>query len=156
LGTSHAIVLLEEKLYMKAIVYNIDTREKECLILANYKKHDITVIANQLTPDTLNFVAGKEALIVFNGDPVDARIIEGLKSLGVKYIATSTFSYDNIDLNAAKSAGIKIANIPFKDGSTLENMHQVISNLDNWAAGKCVGNACCCQKDCTIKIKESK
>lgn len=136
---------------MKAIAYNINPKEKEWLILANYKKHEITVIANSLTLDTLHFSTGKEALIVFNQDPISADIIAGLKAMGVKYIATSSFDYSHIDLFAAKSAGLKIANIPFKDGGDLENMHQVIKNLDNWAAGKCVGEACCCQNSCAIK-----
>ncbi|WP_316766398.1 lactate dehydrogenase [Pedobacter frigiditerrae] len=137
---------------MKAIAYNINPKEKEWLILANYKKHDITIIANSLTLDTLNFAAGKEALIVFNEDPINADIINGLKALGIKYIATSSYEYYHIDLPAAKAAGIKIANIPFKNGGTLENMHQVITNLDNWAAGKCVGDACCCQSNCFINL----
>ncbi|MES2828031.1 MAG: lactate dehydrogenase [Bacteroidota bacterium] len=137
---------------MKAIAYHINPQEKEWLILANYKRHDITVIANSLTLDTLNFAAGKEALIVFNEDPLGASLIRGLEALGIKYIATSSFAYDHIDLIAAKDAGLKIANIPFKDGGALENMQQVIANLDNWASGKCVGEACCCQKDCAVKI----
>ena len=141
---------------MKAIAYNIDPKEKEWLILANYKKHDITIIANSLTLDTLNFAAGKEALIIFNQDPLNAPIIDGLKKLGIKYLATSSFDYSHIDLLAAKKAALKIANIPFKHGGALENMHQVIANLDNWAAGKCVGKACCCQNDCAIKTEINK
>jgi phosphoglycerate dehydrogenase-like enzyme len=136
---------------MKAIAYHINPKEKEWLILANYKKHDITIIANSLSLDTLNFAAGKEALIVFNQDPINAAIIQGLAALGIKYIATSSFDYQHIDLSAAKAAGLKIANIPFQDGGALENMKQVIFNLDNWAAGKCVGDACCCQSSCKIK-----
>ena len=137
---------------MKAIAYNINSKEKEWLILANYKKHDITVIANSLTLDTLNFAAGKEALIVFNEDPLNEQIVQGLKALGIKYIVTSSFDPSHIDLNAAKAAGLKIANIPFKDADDLKNMHQVITNLDNWAAGKCVGAACCCQSNCGINL----
>ena len=142
---------------MKAIAYNINPQEKEWLILANYKKHDITIIANSLNLDTLNFTAGKEALIVFNQDPINEDIIKGIAALGIKYIATSSFEYNHIDLQAAKLAGLKIANIPFKDGGALDNMHQVIANLDNWSAGKCVGHACCCQSNCSIgAIKISK
>lgn len=141
---------------MKAIAYNIQPKEKEWLVLANYKKHDITVIANSLTLFTLHFAAGKEALIVFNQDPIDADIIAGLVSLGVKFIATSSFDCNHIDVDAARTSGIKIANIPFKDGGGLENMQQVIANLDNWAAGNCLGDACCCQKDCSTKVIEIK
>lgn len=129
---------------MKAIAYNIKPEEKEWLIVANYKKHDITIIANSLNLDTLTFANGKEALIVFNDDILDANLINGLKSLGIKYITTSSFDTEHIDLVAAKAAELKIANVPFTDGKgTLKAMHQVIKNLDNWAAGKCVGKACC-------------
>ena len=136
---------------MKAIAYNIKPEEKEWLIVANYKKHDITIIANSLNVATLAFAHGKEALIVFNEDPIDATLIEGLKAIGIKYIATTSYSTNHIDLNAAAAAGLKIANVPFKEGGDLKFMHQVIKNLDNWAAGKCVGKACCCANNCAIK-----
>lgn len=138
---------------MKAIAYNIKPNEKECLVLANYKKHDITIIANSLSLETLPFANGKEALIVFNEDELSEALIFGLKALGVKYIATSSFTTQHIDLNAAKAVGFKIANVPFVAGSEpiMARMHQVIKNLDNWAAGKCVGKACCCPSDCGTK-----
>jgi len=75
---------------MKAIAYNIKPDEKEWLVLANYKKHDITIIANSLTADTLAFANGKEALLVFNNDALTSEMIAELKSLGLKYIATSS------------------------------------------------------------------
>ena len=135
---------------MKAIAYNIKPEEKEWLIVANYKKHDITIIANSLNEDTLAFAKGKEALIIFNEDILNSDLINGLKSIGIKYITTSAFDTEHIDLIAAKAAELKIANVPFKDGEgALKAMHQVIKNLDNWAAGKCVGKACC-SNHCTV------
>jgi len=139
---------------MKAIAYNIKPDEKEWLVLANYKKHDITIIANSLTADTLSFAVGKEALLVFNNDYLSEAMVLGLKSLGIKYIATSSFETDHLDLRAAGFAGIKVANVPLETGNTDPKlrMEQVIKNLDQWAAGKCVGKACCCQNDCaTLK-----
>ena len=133
---------------MKAIAYNINPKDKEWLILANHKKHDITIIANSLGEDTLAYANGKEALILLNEDPLEASMIESLKHIGIKYIATASFNTGHIDLNAAIIAGLKIANIPFENGGSLEVMHQVIRNLDNWGSGKCVGNACCCQRNC--------
>ncbi|PWS28768.1 lactate dehydrogenase [Pedobacter yonginense] len=135
---------------MKAIAYNISPDEKEWLVLANYKKHDITIIANSLTLDTLSFAIGKEALLVFNNDYLSEDMIEGLKVLGIKYIATSSSETDHLDLKAAGFAGIKVANVPLAIGSSdaKVRMEQVIKNLDQWAAGKCVGKACCCQNDC--------
>ena len=138
---------------MKAIAYNIKTNEKECLVLANHKKHDITIIANSLCADTLPFAQGKEVLIVFNEDELTAELIFGLKALGIKYIATSSVSTTHIDLLAAKEAGFKVANVPLKQGDdvTMQRMTQVVKNLDNWANGKCVGKACCCPTECASK-----
>lgn len=137
---------------MKAIAYNIKPVEKEWLVLANYKKHDITIIANSLTADTLSFSAGKEALLVFNHDDLNAQMIEGLKSLGIRYIATSSFETGHLDLQAAGLAGMKVANVPLLDGNQdpKSRMEQVIKNLDQWSAGKCVGKACCCQNNCGV------
>lgn len=141
---------------MKAIAYNIKPEEKECLVLANHKKHDITIIANSLSKETLPFAQGKEVLIVFNEDPLNAELIVGLRALGIKYIATSSFETNHIDLNAAGIAGFKIANVPFTQGEdvVMPRMQQVVKNLDNWAAGKCVGKACCCPNDCAKAMKE--
>jgi D-lactate dehydrogenase len=142
---------------MKAIAYNIKPEEKECLVLANHKKHDITIIANSLSKETLPFAQGKEVLIVFNEDVLDADLILGLRTLGIKYIATSSFETQHIDLNAAGLAGFKIANVPVaKDGANLviDRMQQVIKNLDNWAAGKCVGKACCCPNECGVAMRK--
>ncbi|RZJ72661.1 MAG: hypothetical protein EOO45_10635, partial [Flavobacterium sp.] len=100
---------------MKAIAYNIKPDEKESLVLANYKKHDITIIGNSLTADTLAFSNGKEALLVFNNDVLTAEMIAQLKLLGLKYIATSSFETGHLDLEAAGSAGMKIANVPWSE-----------------------------------------
>ncbi|MCX2585177.1 lactate dehydrogenase [Pedobacter sp. MR22-3] len=137
---------------MKAIAYNIKPVEKEWLVLANYKKHDITIIANSLTIDTLSFSAGKEVLLVFNHDDLDAEMIDGLKSLGIRYIATSSVETEHLDLLAAGRAGMKVANVPLleENQDPRLRMEQVIKNLDQWAAGKCVGKACCCQNNCGV------
>lgn len=138
---------------MKVIVYNIKPKEKEWLVLANYKKHDITIIANDLNEQTLAYAKGKEAILVFNDDKIDADLIAGLKFLGVKYMATSSFTTHHIDLKAAANAGLKIANVPFQTGNetSFEGMQQLIKNLDLWASGKCVGKACCCANNCAVE-----
>ena len=53
---------------MKAVVYSIKSFEKEYLAKANQKKHDITLIANPLSVDTVSFARGKDAVIVFKND----------------------------------------------------------------------------------------
>ncbi|TDG36630.1 lactate dehydrogenase [Pedobacter changchengzhani] len=135
---------------MKAIAYNIKPNEKEWLVLANYKKHDITIIANSLTADTIPFATGKEALLVFNNDVLSNELLTGLRDLGIKYIATSSIETSHLDLQVADLLGIKVANVPLGsiDFNPKQRMDQVIRNLDQWAAGKCLGTACCCRKEC--------
>lgn len=45
--------------------------------------------------------------------PVDRRLLEKFRNLGVEYIVTRTIGYDHIDVAAAKEMGIKIANTPY-------------------------------------------
>src|SRR4051812_41170080 len=97
---------------MKAVAYSIKTCEKETLIKANDKKHDITLISNRLTADTLSYAAGKDAVLVFSSDDVSAPIVRKLKELGVKYIVTRSTGTDHIDLAEASRLGIKVGNIP--------------------------------------------
>jgi len=97
---------------MKAVAYSIKTCEKELLIKANRKKHDITLISNRLTLDTVSYASGKDAVLVFPCDDLSAPVLQELRRLGVKYIATRSTGTDNIDLIEAANLGLKVANIP--------------------------------------------
>ncbi len=97
---------------MKAVAYSIKSFEKELLIKANKKRHDITLISNGLTPDTVSYAEGKDAVIVFTNDDLSAPVLQTLKKSGVKYISTRSTGTDHIDLVEAAKLGIKVANIP--------------------------------------------
>jgi len=97
---------------MKVVAYSIQAFEKEFLIKANQKKHDITLISNRLTEETVGFAAGKDAVVVFTNDDVSKTIIEKLAAFGVKFIATRSVGTDHIDKLAAANNGIKVANVP--------------------------------------------
>jgi len=97
---------------MKVIAYSIKSCEKELLIKANSKKHDITLISNRLTTDTVSYAEGKDAVLVFSSDDVSAPVLRKLKETGVKYISSRTTGTDHIDLQEAAALGIKVANIP--------------------------------------------
>lgn len=97
---------------MKVVAYSIQAFEKEFLIKANQKKHDITLISNRLTEETVGFAAGKDAVVVFTSDDVSKSIVEKLAAFGVKFIATRSVGTDHIDKQAAADQGLKIANVP--------------------------------------------
>lgn len=140
---------------MKVVAYSIKTFEKEPLAIANHKKHEITLISNALTEDTASYAEGKEAVVVYDGDVVSARVIDQLADLGVKYISTRSSDTENIDRTAAERRQIKIANVPSYLLAELDATErtsilaaETIKNLDNWQNATCLGNACICARSC--------
>lgn len=109
---------------MKAIAYNIKPAEKERLAIANQKKHAITLISNALEINTVNYVAGKDAVIVSGADQVSADILEKLAAMRVKYLISRSVNLENIDLVAANNVGITVAN------AVPETASQLITHLD--------------------------
>lgn len=97
---------------MKVIAYSIKVCEKELLTKANSRKHDITLISNRLTLDTIFYAEGKDAVLVFASDDLSKPVLKELKKLGVKFIVTRSTGTDHIDLDEAKRLDLKVANIP--------------------------------------------
>lgn len=96
---------------MKAVAYSVRPFEKEFLAKANQKRHDITLISNSLSAETVIYAEGKDAIIV-SSDEVSASMIECIAALGIKYIATRSAGIDHIDLVAASKYNIQVANVP--------------------------------------------
>jgi lactate dehydrogenase-like 2-hydroxyacid dehydrogenase len=129
---------------MKVVAYSVNPLEREVLAKANQKKHDITLIFNSLNLETAPFAVGKKAVLIVDNDDASAEVIERLAEKGVKYIIVRSEGTGNIDREAAKKYGIKLANTP----NQLEAALQTIKNLDLWEMNKCVGKACICAGGC--------
>lgn len=115
---------------MKAVAYSSKICEKELLIKANNKKHDITLISNRLTLDTISYAKGKDAVLAFSCDDLSAPILARLKEMGVKYISTRSTGTDHIDISEAGRLGLKVANIPaYSPESIAEHAVSLILSL---------------------------
>ncbi len=115
---------------MKAVAYSSKICEKELLIKANNKKHDITLISNRLTLDTISYAKGKDAVLVFSCDDLSAPILSKLKEMGVKYISTRSTGTDHIDLKEAERLGLKVGNVPaYSPESVAEHAITLILSL---------------------------
>ncbi len=139
---------------MKAIAYSIKPQEKEHLALANGKKHDLTLISNELNHRTVSYAQGKEVVIVSAYDILDHEMLWELKNIGITKLVTRSKTTTHIDLKAATRLGFKIANAPEEEHSVESIAKQTIRNLNAWGEGKCVGKACCCQNVCAIDKKK--
>jgi D-lactate dehydrogenase len=146
---------------MRVVAYSINPAEKEPLAIANHKKHEITLISNALSIDTVSFAKGKEAVIVFSNDDVSAAVINQLADMGVKFIATRSNDVLHIDAAVAGLRNIKIANVPEMAIAGLPASEipyalatETINNLDKWQGKRCLGDACVCSKACdAINLK---
>ncbi len=97
---------------MKVVAYSINPFEKEFLIRANQKKHEITLISNALSVETAAYAEGKDAVLVFTNDDVSEPVVNKLAGLGVNFIATRSKGTDHINKKVAEKHGIKLANVP--------------------------------------------
>lgn len=146
---------------MRVVAYSIKSFEKEPLAIANHKKHDITLISNSLSLETVSYASGKEAVIVFTDDKISDAIMNKLADLGVKYIATRSTATLHIDQEAAAKRNIKIANVPAVslmsvpiEEVPLALAKETILNLDKWQENRCLGSSCVCSRSCDqVKLK---
>jgi lactate dehydrogenase-like 2-hydroxyacid dehydrogenase len=107
---------------MKAVAYNIKSFERECLAKANHKKHEITLISNLLTVETVFYAEGKEA------------VIQELAVLGIRYLVTRSIVTNHIDKKAAAKSGLLVVSIPSSYIGSMESLQELaehtINNLD--------------------------
>lgn len=140
---------------MKVVAYSINPLEKEFLAKANQKKHDITLISNALSVETVAYAAGKDAVIVSDTDDVSGSVIEKLASLQIRFIITQSINTHHFDKDTAAKYGIKLANVQSSEPQAMAN--HTIESLDLYQQNKCVGNACACANSCRIaSVSEKK
>jgi hypothetical protein len=71
---------------MKVVAYGIKAGEKILLAKVNRKLHDITVIGNELTLDTVYYAAGKKALILTNFHALTSQLLKIVSAQGILLI----------------------------------------------------------------------
>lgn len=72
---------------------------------------EIKFIKDPLSLKSFELAQGCEAISIFTADDASAEVIDGLKKIGVKYIAVRAAGYDNVDIQAANAAAIRVANV---------------------------------------------
>ena len=73
---------------------------------------EITYFEPRLNASTALLTKGFEAVCVFVNDTLDAEVIKILADNGIQVIALRCAGYNNVDLEAAASRGIKVVRVP--------------------------------------------
>jgi len=94
---------------MKAIAFSVGSFEEPLLQNTN---HELTLVAEQLSPHTVDKAAGYEAVLIFGTDDASKPVLTRLHQLGIRYLLTRSAGTDHIDQATADELGIDVKNIP--------------------------------------------
>lgn len=74
--------------------------------------HEFTFYEVALSEASVRLAEGFDGICVFVNDKVNASVIEKLAKLGIKLIALRCAGFNNVDLEAAKNADIRVVRVP--------------------------------------------
>lgn len=98
---------------MKIIAYGV--RIDEVKYLDDWAKETGNTVeqhTDYLNVNTVEWAKGFDGINVLQTTPYSAAMFEKLNEYGIKYIALRNVGTDNVDLDAAKKAGVRISNVP--------------------------------------------
>jgi len=98
---------------MKVAFYSTKSYDREYFGRTNtHYDHDITYYEAQLNCDTANLIDGHQAVCAFVNDQLNKKTLDCLANRGIRLVALRSAGFNNVDLNAASEAGIRIVRVP--------------------------------------------
>jgi D-lactate dehydrogenase len=97
---------------MKIVFFSAQPYDKAFFTQFNKENHELVFLEMPLNEQTADFAADANAICVFVNDKVTAGVIEKLSKTSVKIIALRCAGFNNVDLDAAKSNGIRVCRVP--------------------------------------------
>jgi len=98
---------------MRIALFSSTSYDQEYFETANEdKQFDITHFEARLRKRTAHLAAGFDAVIVFVNDEIDSDTLAILKEHSVSIVALRCAGFNNVDLEAAAGAGIKVVRVP--------------------------------------------
>ena len=97
---------------MKVFIYSSHRFENSFLEKAAQGKHQLAYSAYALDIHTAKLAQGYNVVSIFTSCNASADVLDKLYENGVRFVALRSVGFNHIDLNKAKSLGIKVANVP--------------------------------------------
>lgn len=97
---------------MKITVFSTNTYELPYLKKVFDGVHELAYMEEPLTEDSVRSMHECDAVLIFTSDNGSASILKVLAGKGVKFVALRSAGYDHIDLKAAQSLHLQVANVP--------------------------------------------
>lgn len=98
---------------MKIVIYSVLDDEIESFKIME-EKYNIKLELHKyhLNINNAEETKGYDAVLFNARDEITDKVIDKLAEYGIKYMSTRAVGFDNVDINHAKKAGIRIANVP--------------------------------------------
>jgi D-lactate dehydrogenase len=98
---------------MKVAVYSTKAYDRHFLDGANaMAAHELRFLDMRLTADSASLALGSEAICAFVNDDLGKPVLEALGRLGIRLVALRSAGFNNVDLEAARELGIRVARVP--------------------------------------------
>ena len=98
---------------MKVACFSTKAYERHYLQEANTEfGHSLVFHEAHLNPQTTALLQGEPSVCLFVNDQADEAVLEKLKVQGVGHVALRCAGFNNVDLDAARSAGIRVTRVP--------------------------------------------
>jgi D-lactate dehydrogenase len=76
------------------------------------RPHSIVYLDQRLNEETIKLAAGCDVISVFPNDDCSIRVLEKMKAMNIRYLATRSKGYDHIDIETAFKLGISVGRVP--------------------------------------------
>jgi D-lactate dehydrogenase len=98
---------------MKVAVCSAQSYDRQFLLDANRDiGHELIFFDSHLCEETRQMVAGFPAVCVFVNDTLNAAVLQTLAAQGTRLIALRCAGFNNVDIQAANSLGLRVVRVP--------------------------------------------
>jgi D-lactate dehydrogenase len=97
---------------MDVAVFSSKKYDREYLQVAFASRHRATFFDTPLSTSSVNLANGKSAICAFVNDDLGRDVLTASARIGVRLVTLRCTGFNNVDLNAAKELGIRIARVP--------------------------------------------
>jgi D-lactate dehydrogenase len=97
---------------MKVAVFSAKKYDREGFSQWADSSLQFTYIDSRLSSDSAKLAAGSHAVCVFVNDDLNAAVLQQLSEMGIEMVALRCAGFNNVDLDAAKALGIRVARVP--------------------------------------------
>jgi D-lactate dehydrogenase len=97
---------------MDVAVYSAKKYDRDYLQAAFDARHHATFFDAPLSASSAELAKGKPAVCAFVNDDLSREVLAALSRVGVRLVTLRCTGFNNVDLNAARELGIRIARVP--------------------------------------------